>query len=164
MQQQDRSRKRHSRASRATVARQPIRGWRPLLKSEQFCTDLVRTVTTLDITKLGPILPTVPLTTRHAELEGLYAYAYSSFVSRLRTLQKTRQEDFEREVAARFGLVPNFFALLQTLHTSFANYGLSPSRPIWMPLSQRSSRSVCSSICRVFAKCVTALPDTAASY
>lgn len=51
-----------------------------------------------------------------------------SIVSDIAKPRETGKEDFESEVAARFGLV--FFALRRTLPWSFANYGGSRSQPI----------------------------------
>jgi hypothetical protein len=58
-----------------------------------------------------------------------------SIVSLFPDTSKFGKEDFEREVTARFGVVPNFSALPRTPLSSYANCGYSRSRPIWTRLS-----------------------------
>ena len=67
-----------------------------------------------------------------------------------------RQTALKREVASRFGLVPNFFSSAPDAPEIAKNCGISPKRGTSTTRSPRSSRRGCSSISPGFARFATA--------
>jgi hypothetical protein len=76
---------------------------------------------------------------------------------------KANQEDFEREVAARFGLVPNFFRTAPDAPYVITElWSFAKSAYLDAPIPTLFKERLFVYLSR-FARCVTALPDIAAS-
>jgi hypothetical protein len=78
--------------------------------------------------------------------------------------KETSQEDFEREVAARFGLLPNFFRSTPDAPLVIRELWLFAKSAYLDNPSRRCSRNGSLSISPASAKFATASRDTAASY